>query len=160
MIRFIPAQVEHVGAIAQVMERAFEPTYGEAWNAAQVAAALLGSETSAEIALSDACPVGFSLARRIVDEVELLLVGVEPGYRNRGLGRQLVGNVARRAEAQGARTLFLEVRESNLPAVKLYKSAGFTQVGRRVAYYAGSNQTRYDALTMSRPLQGGTEVQT
>lgn len=80
--------------------------------------------------------LGFLVARRMAPEWELENIVVTPTARRNGLGRQLLGALlARVQEAQGG-SVFLEVRESNTAARRLYERAGFRQTGRRRAYYA------------------------
>jgi len=152
MIHVRPALPEDASRMVEVMERAFEPTFGEAWNAAQLVSALSQPESFGELAIAKSSAVAFTLARLISTEAELLLVAVSPEYRRQGVARRLLENVASAARTQGGRAIFLEVRAGNEPAVQLYKSAGFNEVGRRPAYYAGANQSRYDALTMRQSL--------
>jgi ribosomal-protein-alanine N-acetyltransferase len=57
------------------------------------------------------------------------------------------------SQAQGAKFLWLEVRESNAPALSLYKSFGFQQVGVRKDYYPAGRTTRESAVVMSMPLK-------
>lgn len=152
MIRVRPAILEDASRMVEIMERAFEPTFGEAWNAAQLMSALSQPESFAELASKDGTAVAFTLARLIATEAELLLVAVSPECRRQGVARLLLENVANAARMRGGHAVFLEVRAGNEPAVQLYKSAGFNEVGRRPAYYAGANQSRYDALTMRRSL--------
>jgi ribosomal-protein-alanine N-acetyltransferase len=73
-------------------------------------------------------------------ESELLQVEVAAGYRRRGLARALLT-----AALQG--TVFLEVRESNAPAIALYEDLGFVVTARRRDYY---HAPREDALVMAR----------
>jgi ribosomal-protein-alanine acetyltransferase len=76
--------------------------------------------------------VGFLVARTTgPGEGEILNVAVEPPFRRAGIGRILVESVL--ARGQGA--WFLEVRESNEAAINLYKTLGFTKIGRRENYY-------------------------
>jgi len=79
--------------------------------------------------------VGYLVARHVADEGEILNVGVSPVHRRRGTGRALVTEGLSRLEALGARSVFLEVRESNLAARALYQSFGFADVARRANYY-------------------------
>ena len=62
-------------------------------------------------------PAGFALSRMIVDEAELLLIGVSPSYRGRGIGRKLIDEVARTAALRGAKRLHLEVRDGNAATI-------------------------------------------
>jgi ribosomal-protein-alanine acetyltransferase len=76
--------------------------------------------------------VGFVASRQIAPgEWEILNVAVRPEERGRGVGRRLVE--AALAHAPG--TCFLEVRQSNKPAIRLYESLGFERVGVRENYY-------------------------
>jgi len=152
MIHVRPALPEDASRMVEVMERAFEPTFGEAWNAAQLVSALSQPESFGELAIAQSSAIAFTLARLISTEAELLLVAVSPECHRQGVARRLLENVASAARTQGGRAIFLEVRAGNEPAVQLYKSAGFNEVGRRPAYYIGANQSRYDALTMRRSL--------
>ncbi|MDT7934884.1 MAG: ribosomal protein S18-alanine N-acetyltransferase [Sphingomonadaceae bacterium] len=152
MIRLRSVVGRDVGAVMQVMDRAFEPQFGEAWNGAQLVAALDAANSFAALADDGGDPLGFALARVVADEAELLLMAVDPVARRRGIATALLDDLAHRARARGGRVLFLEVRDGNAAAHALYRSLGFREIGRRPAYYAGGNQTRYDAITMQRSL--------
>lgn len=95
---------------------------------------------------------GFVLLRIVLDEAEILNLAVLPTARRLGLGRRLVEEAAIAATKGGAARLFLEVAEDNAPARALYDRAGFSQIGRRKAYYAKGDGSRTDALVMSRNL--------
>jgi ribosomal-protein-alanine N-acetyltransferase len=79
--------------------------------------------------------VGYSVGRAMLDEAEILNLGVAPHARRRGIARTLVRALLAEFAGVGARSVFLEVRESNLPARGLYESFGFREVGRRTRYY-------------------------
>lgn len=134
-----------------VMARAFDPQFGEAWNAAQCTGvlAMLGAELL--IARNDA-PVGFALLRTVFDEAELMLLAVAPEVRNQGIGRALLQHSIERATKSGAISYFLEVRGDN-PAIILYEQVGLEQVGLRRDYYRGSDGNRRDALTYRLSLR-------
>jgi ribosomal-protein-alanine N-acetyltransferase len=68
-------------------------------------------------------------------EWELENIAVLPEFRRRGLGRELLSALLKHARLQGAERILLEVRESNLAAIRLYQAAGFQQRGRRREYY-------------------------
>jgi ribosomal-protein-alanine N-acetyltransferase len=80
--------------------------------------------------------LGFLLARHLAPEWELENIAVAPGARRKGLGTQLLKALLARARETGAQAVFLEVRESNTAARRLYEKAGFQQAGRRKSYYA------------------------
>jgi ribosomal-protein-alanine N-acetyltransferase len=96
--------------------------------------------------------VGFILSRRVADEAEILSVGVAAAWRGRGLAGQLLDLHLRRLAALGIRALFLEVDEHNRPACRLYRRAGFREVGRREGYYRGGGGNGSAALVLRRDL--------
>lgn len=57
-------------------------------------------------------------------------------YRNKGLARGVLKEVEKTLIEKGIRKLFLEVRESNINAISLYKSLGFNQISVRKKYYS------------------------
>jgi len=87
------------------------------------------------VAVTGDGPVGYIVARRVQDEGEILNLGVALPVRRRGVGRTLVRRVLTTFAAAGVAAVFLEVRESNLPAQRLYEAFGFQEVGRRRRYY-------------------------
>lgn len=78
---------------------------------------------------------GFILARLAAGEAEILTVAVARSARRAGAGRMLVAAVLQRLHQLRAETVFLEVDETNSPAIGLYKRFGFSEVARRPAYY-------------------------
>lgn len=130
----------------QVMTRAFDPLYGEAWTLAQLAGVMLMPGTWLTVARVDAASLGFALVRSVLDECELLLLGVDPVWRGRGVGRQLLDHSLGLARRRGITSMNLEVRASN-DAVRLYEGAGFEYVHRRPGYYRGNDGQLHDALS-------------
>jgi ribosomal-protein-alanine N-acetyltransferase len=96
---------------------------------------------------------GFILCRTVVDEAEILTLAVRPQARGRGQGLRLVSAAAALAEASGAASLFLEVAEDNGSARALYERAGFSETGRRKAYYQTAGGP-VDALVLMLNLTG------
>lgn len=80
--------------------------------------------------------LGFLVASHIAPEWELENVVVAETARRTGLGKRLLAALLAHAQETASDAIFLEVRESNLPARNLYESAGFKQSGRRTAYYS------------------------
>ena len=98
---------------------------------------------------SDGTLIGYAVAWYVADEAEIANVAVAPAMRQRGIGTKLLDRILEAAATLGARTVFLEVRESNLAAQKLYASRAFAVVGRRKLYYRRPDE---DALIMRRVL--------
>ncbi len=83
-----------------------------------------------------------------IGECHLLTLCVAPEFQRQGLGRRLFSLLLARAAKLDAETCFLEVRKSNEPAIALYQSMGFSQIGERKGYYP-DGADREDAVVMS-----------
>jgi ribosomal-protein-alanine N-acetyltransferase len=79
--------------------------------------------------------VGYLVAQHAADEGEILNLAVTPARHRHGIGRALVERALSTLAGHGARSIFLEVRESNAAARALYAALGYEEVGRRPAYY-------------------------
>lgn len=97
-------------------------------------------------------PHGFSLVRVVADEAELLTLAVHPTRQRKGLGGALLDKAVALAATHGATKMFLEVAADNTPAIRLYTSRRFAEVGNRPRYYARDNTAPADALVMARAL--------
>lgn len=149
--QIVPGAVADLGEVMLTMDAAFDPSFGEAWTRSQCAGILALPGVWLLLARSDGEPAGFALARAVVDEAELLLIGVRPQQRRSGIGGALLDAVAQAARARGAIQLHLEMRENN-PAATFYAAAGFGEVGRRPRYYRGKDGRSFDAITLACPL--------
>jgi ribosomal-protein-alanine N-acetyltransferase len=94
---------------------------------------------------------GYAILMPVVDEAELLTLGVAAAQQRKGVGRAILEDMLQLAREKAMRRVFLEVRDSNSAAVNLYKSAGFKEVGVRRAYYQSAS-ARADALVMACDL--------
>ena len=88
------------------------------------------------VADQEATVVGFVCLRVVSDEAEVLNLAVLPSVRRLGVGSRLLDQALRVAVGMGAHRVFLEVRETNEPALSLYQQYGFTVSMRRVGYYS------------------------
>lgn len=84
-------------------------------------------------------------------EAHILNLCVRPESQGQGLGGRMLKQLISLASRQGADTLLLEVRPSNLAALKLYQGLGFNEVGSRKNYYP-AEQGREDALILALAL--------
>lgn len=80
--------------------------------------------------------LGFLVARQVASEWELENIVVSPLERRKGIGKSLLEGLLSAARDAQSESVFLEVRESNHPARRLYEKAGFERAGRRKGYYA------------------------
>lgn len=146
-----PATSADLDEVMRIMTGAFGGGFGEAWTRSQLGGILPMPGVSLVLARSSAggSAAGFSLARTVADEAELLLIAVDPALHRRGVGRQLMDRFI--ADARGASLVrvHLEVRDGN-PAVAMYRAMGFEAVGRRRDYYTGADKKQHDAITLAR----------
>lgn len=82
-----------------------------------------------------------------IDEGDINNVAVTANYRKQGIGKSLVNALLQDAKARGVNKLFLEVRENNITAIKLYESFNFKQISVRKKYYNdGQNALIYQLV--------------
>lgn len=98
--------------------------------------------------IEDASLAGLIICQVVQDEAELITFAVAPEKRRAGIGRSLFQAVCSEARAKGAKRLFLDVDEANMPALALYRSLGAVPVGRRPAYYANGADAAVFSLTL------------
>jgi ribosomal-protein-alanine N-acetyltransferase len=130
----------------EVMVRAFDPAYGEAWTLSQLSGVMIMPGTWLTIARLDAAPLGFALVRSVLDECELLLLAVDPSWRGKRIGETLLRDSLLTARRRGITSMNLEVRATN-NAIRLYEKNGFEYVHRRPGYYRGNDGQLHDALS-------------
>ena len=90
---------------------------------------------------------GFCILQPVLDEANLLLMAIDPAQQGQGLGYQLLDASVAMLKNNPVQ-IFLEVRETNIAAIKLYEKSGFHQIDLRKNYYPGSNGTREHAIIM------------
>jgi ribosomal-protein-alanine N-acetyltransferase len=96
------------------------------------------------IAGAGAAIAGFCSWRQSApEEAEILNIAVDPPWRRRGIGSALLNAVAERTTGE----IFLEVAESNAPAIALYRKQGWTEAGFRPGYY---NHGTVNAVVMKK----------
>lgn len=155
-IRLIRGGAHHCDAVSELHSRCFD----EPWSAYTVRQVLTLSNAFGILAVpaSAAVPpdlLGFSLCRAVTDECELLSLAVAAPHRGSGIGAALLANSIFRARSMGVRRLFLEVAEDNAGAQNLYRSFGFSVIGRRPGYYRRLHGPPMTALTMALGLGDG-----
>jgi [ribosomal protein S18]-alanine N-acetyltransferase len=96
---------------------------------------------------------GYAILMPVLQEAELLNIGVAAGQQRKGVGRALLLEMLDVACEKNILRVFLEVRASNAAALALYRSTGFREIGVRRGYYQNANGSE-DAITMACDLTG------
>jgi ribosomal-protein-alanine N-acetyltransferase len=122
------------------------------WSEDEIEQLLIDSKVVCHRACIGHTLVGFILSRIAADEAEVLSVAVSPAQRGRGTASRLLALHLRRLAGLGVRKVFLEVGEDNVSACRLYRRAGFREVGRRERYYPAAQGHGTTALILQRDL--------
>ena len=133
----LPAHLEQVKALLDVC-------FGDsAWTMDSLRSQLDKSDSRSTVAVEDDRIIGFLAFEQVLDEGSIVEVAVHPDHRRKGIARELIKNAVECCEE--LETVYLEVRESNIPAISLYKNLGFYEVGKRRDYYSDPKE---DAVIM------------
>lgn len=144
-----PLALDQVSIIMPIMESAFPPEFSEAWTLMQCRSTLSLPGSVVVGAFQNNLLVGFALYLTVMDNSELLLLAVDPEYRNQGIGKSLLDYWQEEMRANACSQVFLEVRENN-SALSFYQREGFEIIGKRPDYYKLSDGNRLSALTMRK----------
>lgn len=101
----------------------------------------------------DGTVLGYVGSQSCFEEADILNVCVAPEARRRGVAEALMRELEARLAPKGVERISLEVRASNLPAIRLYEKLGYVQVGLRKNYYV---KPREDALILQKTLERRT----
>jgi ribosomal-protein-alanine N-acetyltransferase len=94
---------------------------------------------------------GFLIGRRVGDQAEVLNLAVRTTHRRKAEGTALLAAALEEWRSRGAKSVYLEVRESNTGALAFYEKHGFTKRGHRKGYYREPDEA---AITMEKELTG------
>lgn len=97
--------------------------------------------------------VGYGVMQCMRGWAHIMNLCIAPTVRRRGLGKKMLIHLLREARRSGATRAWLEVHATNLLAVTLYKTLGFSIRYRRKGYYHTSPQRQRDALVMLGRLE-------
>lgn len=128
--------------VARMAELTRATPTGAQWSSQQFAKILEGGDSTRIVLVAetpeqaeDGGVQGFIVASVIGNECEIENVVVNPPKQQRGLGETLLREVLKRIQSRDCAAVFLEVRESNRGARRLYEKCGFREAGRRMKYY-------------------------
>lgn len=138
-----PMQAADLGGVQLVEQSA----YDYPWSRAVFRDCLLAGYYSLVLEVEHTVS-GYAIMSTAAAEAHILNICVHPDLRRLGYGRRLLNALLIRAQEASVRQVFLEVRPSNQPALQLYRSAGFREIGIRPAYYQ-AREGRENAVVLS-----------
>jgi [ribosomal protein S18]-alanine N-acetyltransferase len=144
-------KTSHAASISKLHGEGFNRPWSDGEFLALVGQAAVFGFVAKPEGRSSAAPSGFVLARLAAGEAEILTIVVSKSARRCGLGHSLMDTVLRHLHRARAEYLILEVDETNLAAIGLYKRFGFKEVARRPAYY-DTKDGKTSALVMRLDL--------
>jgi len=130
---------DYVSAVAEIEKCCF----ANPWDEAAIRAELDNHCSQIYVALINGRAAGYVNIYTVLDETDIVRVAVLPQYRRQGVAAAVLKAVL--DEKPG--TVYLDVRESNIPAIRLYKSLGFADTGIRKNYYTNPTE---NAVLMKR----------
>lgn len=114
------------------MERRF---FSTPWSEASIAHYMETGSTIFVVARDRGRTIGYAAVLCILDEGNLVSIGVEDDYRNKGIASELLDIIYEMAHERGVASIHLEVRAGNGAAIALYEKEGFVRNGRRKDFY-------------------------
>ena len=144
-LRIVPLSEEHLPALAEIETLSFS----EPWSCESLRI-LTRDGGFGVVVLLDGRAVAYGGMTFVLDEGSVTNIATHPDLRGRGFGRLAVRGLLREAEERGIVSVFLEVRPSNAPALAIYRSEGFEEIGVRKNFYRLPTE---DALQMMCKLE-------
>ncbi len=133
------------------LSRLHHASFDDGWSRDDFVTWLSRREGMAVLGESERDAVAFGLALEAGADAELLTIATDPAARRAGWGRRIFQALDAQAQRRGLERWVLEVARDNLPAIGLYKSSGFMEIGMRKAYYR-MRDGLVDALVMARKV--------
>ena len=133
----------HVAQVAELEKLCFS----DPWSLRSITSELSNPLSLWVVAVTGDTVVGYVGSQSVMGEADMMNLAVMPEYRRQGIGRRLVEELVSRLAANQVKSLTLEVRASNDPAIAIYDEMGFRAVGRRPGYYRNPKE---DALILRK----------
>lgn len=145
MITIHPLSKVHISQLAEIEQLCFS----DPWSPNAFEYELTNPLSVWLVALDDELVVGYVGSQTVLDESDIMNVATRPEYRRNGISTHLITALISVLKEKKVRSLSLEVRKSNEPAILLYTKLGFLQVGLRPNYY---RHPKEDAIIMRKEL--------
>ena len=144
----LTANKENISQLAHIHSACFD----EAWDERALENVLDSAGTFCVMVRSKSSDLGLLIYRIVLDEAEILTLGVSPASRRRGAARTMIAMMLENLKLLRVSNVFLEVARSNAAAIALYRNLGFVEVGVRKAYYKRIDGQFEDALNLRLSL--------
>lgn len=125
---------------------------GEAWSAPNMRNLLAMPGCCAWVVATESGLAGMVIARKALDEAEILTICVAPDYRRRGVAQTLIERMSESMKRAKVEKIFLEVRADNAAARSLYMAAGYNRCGFRANYYSDGGNAIVMCAKLSNSL--------
>ena len=145
MITIHPLSKVHISQLAEIEQLCFS----DPWSPNAFEYELTNPLSVWLVALDAELVVGYVGSQTVLDESDIMNVATRPEYRRNGISTHLITALISVLKEKKVRSLSLEVRKSNEPAILLYTKLGFLQVGLRPNYY---RHPKEDAIIMRKEL--------
>lgn len=145
-LTLVKMEREHLDAIAELEKECFT----QPWSYKSLEEELENDTAHFFVAMSEGEVAGYIGVYVVLESCFIANIAVYPKFRRQGVGRALLKIAILTADALGTDFISLEVRESNYPAIALYRSLGFEEMGLRKNFYR--NPTEH-ALIMTKVFQ-------
>ncbi len=134
------ASIQHLDKLYEIEMECFQ---AEAFTKMQIAHLLTDYNSIGLVAKINSTIVGFVIsmvyAERTALSGHILTIDVSPAYRKKGIAQKLLQEIEKTLKEKGVRTSYLEVREDNIAALRLYQKLGYKKVARLKGYYRDAN---------------------
>ena len=152
-MRIVPMQEQHIPSLVALENACFS----QPWTAAGFAEELDNPLAVFLVAEEDGDVLGYLGFLAVLDEADVTNVAVFPHHRRKGVAAALVAEAQDICRRRGIRCLRLEVRESNLAAIRLYEQFSFVQDGKRPRFYSApvEDALLYSWINQNLPPQEG-----
>ncbi|MBR5587052.1 MAG: ribosomal protein S18-alanine N-acetyltransferase [Clostridia bacterium] len=123
-------QKEHLSSVAEIAAASL----AEAWSKSAFGQELENPSSSNFVAISDGNVIGFGGVQKVLDEAYITNIAVKDSFRRMGAGAAILDAIIK--DCEGSSFVTLEVRVSNIAAIKLYEKSGFVSQGIRKGFYS------------------------
>ncbi|MBL1240741.1 MAG: ribosomal protein S18-alanine N-acetyltransferase [OCS116 cluster bacterium] len=131
--------------IATIHAHSFE----HAWSETVLKDMFCNPQYSGTLVLQNNQVIGFIICTTVLDEAEIISIAISTEQRGKAFAAQLLNYEVKRLQNLSIKKLHLEVNQSNIAAIKLYQTTGFSQIAVRKNYYKLASGNRTNALIFS-----------